>query len=133
MIGAGHGQVALRNIRRNAIEAVKKLEKGTTPISEDESKSMQVLVTVPWPSPPHSCHLALAPSRHATLQSVVSRQRQLRVLHLCIASRTEATASVYCCGGGGPVVQDEVQKKTDKCVKELDDLAKAKEKELNTV
>lgn len=30
-------------------------------------------------------------------------------------------------------MQDEVQKKTDKCVKELDDLAKAKEKELNTV
>jgi ribosome recycling factor len=30
-------------------------------------------------------------------------------------------------------VQDEVQKKTDKCVKELDDLAKAKEKELNNV
>jgi ribosome recycling factor len=46
MIGTGHGQVALRNIRRNAIEAVKKLEKGTTPISEDESKSMQVRVTL---------------------------------------------------------------------------------------
>jgi hypothetical protein len=61
MIVTVHGQVALRNIRRNAIEAVKKLEKGTTPISEDESKSMQVRVTVPGPSPPHSCRLALAP------------------------------------------------------------------------
>ena len=31
------------------------------------------------------------------------------------------------------LLQDEVQKKMDKCVKELEDLAKAKEKELNTV
>jgi len=66
---AEDGKVALRNIRRNALEAVKKLEKGDSPISEDESKQLQ----------------------------------------------------------------DEVQKKMDKCVKELDDLAKAKEKELNTV
>jgi hypothetical protein len=35
-------QVALRNIRRNALEAVKKLEKGDSPISEDESKQLQV-------------------------------------------------------------------------------------------
>lgn len=34
--------MALRNIRRNALEAVKKLEKGDSPISEDESKQLQV-------------------------------------------------------------------------------------------
>ena len=51
------------------------------------------------------------------------RARELRPRH----------PSIAVCGGGVPVVQDEVQKKTDKCVKELDDLARAKEKELNTV
>jgi len=63
------GKVALRNIRRTGVDAVKKLEKGQTAIGEDESKSLQ----------------------------------------------------------------DEVQKLTDKCTKELDDLVKVKEKELSSV
>ena len=66
---AEDGKVALRNIRRTGVEAIRKLEKGSSPISEDESKALQ----------------------------------------------------------------DQVQKLTDKCSTELSDLAKAKEKELNTV
>ncbi|MGB1601588.1 MAG: ribosome recycling factor [Promethearchaeia archaeon] len=66
---AEDGKVALRNIRRTGVDAIRKLEKGSSPISEDESKALQ----------------------------------------------------------------DQVQKLTDKCSTELSDLAKAKEKELNTV
>ena len=40
-------QVALRNIRRTGVDAVKKLEKGDSPISEDESKSLQDEVMPP--------------------------------------------------------------------------------------
>jgi hypothetical protein len=98
MIGAAHGQVALRNIRRNAIEAVKKLEKGTTPISEDESKSLQVSQFLgppllsrqpPCPCPPRAmplCNLSL--SRQRQQKRGASKQRDIA------RSPTEAMPSV---------------------------------------
>ena len=83
-------QVALRNIRRNALEAVKKLEKGDAPISEDESKQLQVMPH-PLPHPmPHPLPSLVC------LQSVPSGAGGRRCWHIACWAMTACRGPGNC-------------------------------------